>query len=274
MNGSVLLCNCARLLSAVLCGCFVYSCAVYEDFCTNETIVSIGARRVKGKDPAEPNRESNNGEPGECGKNMDNNNNKKIVSGKCTKPDETDIKIVVKYAHEKLDPKHVTHRKFETLNFCQLVAGELELIARPNISEGERMARVHIAKTICYHKQYLSDFELREGYDQLLKRVKTGAKAWSKKLGEQLHNFYDYRAMALMREKIQNNKTKITTAQGKESGDKVEKKSIQVKEKEGEEFKIVKPVFCMEYNQGTCKYDDTHEGYFGGKKTWKWHICR
>ena len=32
---------------------------------------------------------------------------KKLISGKCTKPDESDIKQVVRFPHEKLDVKHV-----------------------------------------------------------------------------------------------------------------------------------------------------------------------
>ena len=37
----------------------------------------------------------------------DSRGKQKLVNGKCVKPDEMDIKVVVKYAHEKLDPKHI-----------------------------------------------------------------------------------------------------------------------------------------------------------------------
>ena len=54
---------------------------------------------------------------------------KKLVSGKCTKPDESDTKVVVKYAHEKLDPRHVKDRHFDSIDFNFLIAGELEIAA-------------------------------------------------------------------------------------------------------------------------------------------------
>ena len=37
--------------------------------------------------------------------------NKNLTSGRCNKPDESGIKIQVKYPHEKLDPRHVIDAK-------------------------------------------------------------------------------------------------------------------------------------------------------------------
>ena len=52
---------------------------------------------------------------------LDNENSeesrKKLISGKCAKPDDTDIKIVVKYPHENLDKRHVKDHKFDSLKF-------------------------------------------------------------------------------------------------------------------------------------------------------------
>ena len=92
---------------------------------------------------------------------------KKLVSGKCTKPDESDIKLVVKFAHEKLDAKHVQDRVFNKLPFNLLVAGELEIATIQ--CEPEKSTQLQIAKTICYHKQYLKDEDLRGGYDYIRK---------------------------------------------------------------------------------------------------------
>ena len=89
---------------------------------------------------------------------------------KCAKPDDTDIKKVVTFAHEKLDVKHVQNRTFDSLNFNMLMAGELEIIMLNSISESEKNARISIAKTLAYHKQYLQDADLREGYDYILKK--------------------------------------------------------------------------------------------------------
>ena len=200
------------------------------------------------------------------------NDNRKLVSGKCAKPDETDIQVVVKFAHKKLDPRHVLDRNFDHLSFNQLVAGELELIARRDISELERDARIQIAKTICYHKQYLSDADLRSGYDTILKNVEKGIEPWSPMLGEKLHQLFDYRALSIMREKMQSAKIEANPVLPSNEG-KGEKRSPD-KTGTGTEEEANRPIFCMEYNQGTCNHTESHEGNFAGKKTIKWHICR
>ena len=101
---------------------------------------------------------------------------KKLISGKCTKPDEADIKRVVKFPHERLDARHKTNtgRNFDKLPFNLLVAGELEIAGSVESSNDERIARINIAKTICYHKVYLKDEDLRNGCDQLIKTIKQG----------------------------------------------------------------------------------------------------
>ena len=133
---------------------------------------------------------------------------KKLVSGKCTKPDESDIKQVVKYAHEKLDSRHVQDRVFDNLPFNMLVAGELEIVMLRTTPPEEREACIQIAKTVCYHKEYLGDEDLRNGYDAILKRVEQGNEVWGAHLGEELHKHYDYRANVIVRNKLQDSKNK------------------------------------------------------------------
>ena len=111
---------------------------------------------------------------------------KKLISGKCANPDESDIQLAVKYPHERLDERHVMERVFDKLPFNLLVAGELENIVR--LEEGaEKGARLQIIKTICYHKNYLTDQDLRQGYDDTLKKVERGQEKWSMLLAEDLH---------------------------------------------------------------------------------------
>ena len=102
------------------------------------------------------------------------NENKRLKSGKCTKPDESDIKRVVKYAHEKLDVKHVQNRTFDSLPLHLLIAGEVEIMGLESTSIKEKEARLGIIKVLAYHKQYLNDSELREGYDYIFKKVERG----------------------------------------------------------------------------------------------------
>ena len=87
---------------------------------------------------------------------------KSLKSGKKTKPDESGIKKVVQFAHEKLDPVHISNRVFLDLPFHLLVAGELELILQDHIKPVKRTARLHFLHMLCYHKQYLDISELRD----------------------------------------------------------------------------------------------------------------
>ena len=121
---------------------------------------------IEGGDCSEDNREAEvNGEASEHGSKK----GKKLISGKCTKQDESDIQLVVKFAHEKLDAKHVQDQVFDQLPCNLLVVGEIEItLLHP---KPERTQRLQIAKTICYHKLYLKDEDLRNGCDCVMKRV-------------------------------------------------------------------------------------------------------
>ena len=89
---------------------------------------------------------------------------------------------------------------FDSLNFNMMIAGEIEVITREGISNEEHEARLAIMKTLCYHKNYLSDEDLRTGYDQIMKRIKRGTQDWNEALGEHLHELLNYRANVILRE--------------------------------------------------------------------------
>ena len=190
---------------------------------------------------------------------------KKLISGRCSKPDETDILKVVKYAHEKLDPKHVRNRKMEHLDFNILIAGELEIACLPEIEEEERIARVRIAKTLCYHRNYLETSDLRAGYEDVLKEIEMGKADWKDDIEDKLHNLLDYRANVLARERI--------TKQQTDGFTRVENRRDKNKQgaNEGKHDRIV---YCLEYNLGQCPQTDHHERRFNNKRSTKFHICR
>ena len=234
-----------------------------------------GCERV-GSDVLSENEEGGKGEADrEVNDETEVRKAKKLISGKCTKPDESDIKQVVRFPHEKLDVKHVQDRVFDKLSFNLLVAGELEIaLIAP---EPERSARIGVAKTICYHKHYLRDEDLRNGYDSVLKKVEQGILGWDCDLGEELHELYDYRANVLMREKVKESNYNKDSSGGfrVSTGDRVDKLDIdRNKEVVFEDLDRNKPVFCMEYNRNCCSQDGSHEGSFSGRKCIKWHICR
>ena len=198
---------------------------------------------------------------------------KKPVSGKLAKPDEIDIKKPVKFAHEKLDPRHSKERIFDQLNFQLLVAGELELATREEASLEEKDARVRIAKTICYHKLYLTDEDLRRGYDIVMKQVEQGVQSWGPQLAEELHQLLDYRSNVISRERMKEMELKMLDNKNKAKKD--DKKSEENKGDETtEEGGDFKPIFCMDYNKGECTFKKSHGGKWRGKKVTKWHICK
>ena len=189
--------------------------------------------------------------------------NKKLCSGRVTKPDESDIMKPVKFAHEKLDTRHVKDRVFDKLSFPLLMAGEMELILQKDISKEEREARVCIARTLSYHKLYLGDEDLRLGYAAVLNKVEQGQEGWSNSLAEDLHKHFEFRANVIWREKMaggDKNKSKDST-------------NIAAKDDDDDEPEG-KVIYCMEYNKGTCTSEKSHVGKFRGKKVTKWHVCR
>ena len=145
-----------------------------------------------------------------------------------------------------------------------LIAGELELIGQEDITENERNARIAIAKTLCYHKLYLKDEELREGYDQILKRIERGTQDWDEALGEHLHELLNYRANVLMREQMsENNNSNFTRVENKRQ-----------KERRNDKETDNRIIYCQDFNTGNCIHRDHHEGRFAGKKVTRFHICK
>ena len=124
-----------------------------------------------------------------------------------------------------------------------------------------------IVKTLCYHKLYLKDDELCNGYDHIMKRVERGTQEWDPVLGEHLHEHLDYRANVLMREKVQSNNHNGTWS-------KVESKKTGRRPTEKESEQKERIIYCQEFNNNTCSFQDHHPGKFAGKTTTKFHICR
>ena len=155
-------------------------------------------------------------------------------------------------------------RIFDKLSFPMLIAGELELAAQACGEEAK--ARIGIAKTMCYHKLYLSDEDLRVGYDSTLKSVEQGEETWSPALVDNLNRHYEFRVTAVLREKLQASETLNNKAKNSPPT-----KDSQEESDEGGSEKVV---YCMDYNKGTCTHSKSHVGKFRGKQVTKWHVCR
>ena len=188
--------------------------------------------------------------------------NGKLKSGKCTRPDEVDIKRVVKFPHEKLNSRHTQVKAFEKLDLNLLIAGELEIALLDCISQKERMARLGMAKTICYHRLYLEEEDLRNGYEDIMRKVEQGKLDWGNNLAEKLHEHYVFRANVNLRARLDNDSF---TEVSRRRTDKSESKASS-----NDNDKII---YCQEFNKKLCIHNDHHEGRFMNKKVTKWHLC-
>ena len=109
---------------------------------------------------------------------------------------------------------------------------------------------------------------LREGYDQMLKKIERGEEDWNHNLGENLHEFLNYKANVIMREKLQNEKDgQFTKVEHKKS------KTLKKNNYTGDSSKY-KIIFCNDYNIGNCSHRDHHDGRFAGEKCTRFHICK
>ena len=163
--------------------------------CNNrkQTKLSVDSIHRCNKSPSNGNSEDNDGIAINRGK---------LKSGKCTKPDEIDILKTVKFPHEKLDSRHMQIKIFDKLPFNLLIVGELETISS-NITQEEMIARVNIAKPICYHKLYLDDEDLRNGYDDIMKKVEHETLGWTDELPDKLHEHYIFRANVNLHKRVE-----------------------------------------------------------------------
>ena len=195
---------------------------------------------------------------------LDRSGGRKLKSGKTTRPDEVGIKRVVQFAHEKLDPVHVRNRVFSELSFHFMVAGELELILQEDIDECEKLVRLRFLHMLCYHRQYLGVEDLRDQYDATMKNIERGLHSWNDVtvLELQMHSSLTFRATVNARN-AENPQVRV---------DKNDKK--EVKKEVSKQFPDGKVVYCLDYNKGSCPFEDHHQGVWNKKNVTKWHICR
>ena len=176
--------------------------------------------------------------------------------------DHTDIKVVVRYPHTKLNPEFVKAREFDSLSLLLLAAGEIELILRTKTEE-EKEARLRMLLIMLYHSQYIDIAEIRDQYDAILKELERKELHWSDKLHDKLDRALDRRARAVERERVCMERDRNY-------------KSKEVKKQETKQkIKDEELVYCIGYNRGTCPEPASHKGRFVGKdNVLKHHCCK
>ena len=172
-----------------------------------------------------------------------------------------------------LDDRHVRgHEKtFSKLPFHLLCVGELEIIRRTDLAMQEREARLAILNTLCYHCAYLDISKLKAQYDATMKKVERGASTWSVDLAEKLHMDLAFRASVINRES--SGKEVKVSKNDKKANSQDDFKTPSGKKQESKLPTEIKMHYCLDFNKGSCTFDDNHEGKFGNKEVTLFHLC-
>ena len=233
---------------------------------TNALVLPGGKNKQKPRKRKE-HEISTSGEDGEVSDSSDGSSKKRrgtcLKSGRVAKVDSTDIKVVVRYPHSKLNREYVNYTSFDDLPLNIFAAGEIELILRTT-NETERIARLKVLLMCLYHSQFLEVGEIREQYDVVMKGIERRELFWADGLADKLDRALDRRARVL--DKESKNKASVQKIKVKPES-KTDSKS---KTKQQDNF-----VYCMDYNKGLCTEGGNHLGRFAGRENvLKHHVCR
>ena len=108
---------------------------------------------------------------------------------------------------------------------------------------------------------YLSDEELRNGYDEIMKQVEHGTSDWEDNLERRLNDHFVFRVNVNLRNKIENGSFNRAEPKGEKFEAKFERNDTE------------RVIYCQEFNKKSCIHPDHHEGRFMNKKITKWHVC-
>ena len=84
-----------------------------------------------------------------------------------------------------------------------------------------------------------------------MKKIEQGQLKWTDDVSQRLHEHLDYRANVILREKVEEQKMETGAF-------KTEQKRSTERKTENKD----RVFYCLEYNQGTCPFDNHHEGKF------------
>lgn len=135
---------------------------------------------------------------------------------------------------------------YHTLNFHLFVAGELEVILGGTRSKEECKARLLMLKKTAYRADYVSWNTLRDLHEAILRKIEVGQAAWTS-------DFETVERQVLERAKM-----------GGQALSNTDKKGVDTKNT---------PVYCKEFNKGTCTFSESHRGLFYGNPRKLLHVC-
>ena len=159
------------------------------------------------------------------------------------------------FAHAALDDEIGGDRDLPDLSFNLFVAGELEIILNENTDKIEKDTRLRVLRNLAYKHEYLEREEVLEQYKNFVKKIEKGKFKWGSK--KDLQTF----EQQLIYNISVNARKKDRWASNNRGQPKPGKWESRKK-------------YCLEYNRGTCKLGDAHEGKINGQLVTKLHICK
>jgi hypothetical protein len=175
---------------------------------------------------------------------------RKIKSGIEAKASDK-VKRAQLYPHSTLQYEYLAKgANFWDLDFRALVAGEMEIITHPGISEEERMGRCHLLKKIAYYHPIYEWNALLNLYAAVLRRIELGQATWV----TILDNCHEIEIPILARHLKPQKGDKAGAKSGGGSGQNGKLQNLKADDRTW---------FCSLWNRGTCNRPDSHPGKRG-----------
>jgi hypothetical protein len=175
----------------------------------------------------------------------------KIKSGMVERATASDNILKAKWANITASSEFSSGEiKFDDLKLHEFLFGEMEILARPKVSEKQRQTRQYLIKRIAKNLPKLGFDKAKEIYRRSLVKIEKGVVAWGDLPGiDRIESDVKFDFMALGGDDPQKSKTKS-------------------------DKDLPEKIFCLDYNNGTCSFTEHHEGTFRGRKVKKYHMCK
>ena len=157
---------------------------------------------------------------------------------------------------------------FKDLTFGQFMAGELEIITSDGTLPIEAARRLELLKITAYRSQYLAWSKLLHLHAAILQKIEIGQATWSS-------DFSKIEQMVLENPGRLDWGARLGIGEGKGSRDTRDSRdSRERKPANSNTLSRAKVLWCMDYQNGSCKKSSPHEQDIRGSMFTVKHICK
>mgnify|MGYP001547186676 CR=1 FL=1 len=183
------------------------------------------------------------------------------------------------WAHTALQLEFISSElEFASLNFPELVAGELEICTSPGTNREEQAGRLRVLKRLAYLKSsQVTNDTIKDIYAAIFRRIELGLANWSSDFSDIVNNMMVSRA----------NRARANTKQGTGSNSSSQQKWANRKQQtwsqkesqmSGRETQPqssgLSVFFCKDYQRNRCSQPESeHRAHVRGQEVQVLHIC-